>query len=1004
VGKKHIESGNEEEDITLDFSKILPSLKKYLPLFLLIIPILLSVYIRTTPERMPIADKWAMESIYNNVKNNIAASLSQQYPNLPQQTAQTMINQQFNLVLSQQGAQIQEAAKQQAAGIRENFADETGYTYLGDIDSYYWMRYAKNIVEKGTYGDEIRDGVQYDNHMSAPLGFVADVNIYPYLEAFLYKLLRIFNTKITLMQAAFYTPLFLSFIAIIAAFLIGRKLSSNFTGFIAAMLVAVNPTILSRSLGSDNDVVNIVFPLWIMLFIIYSFDAKNMKERLIFSGLAGFLTGLYSFAWSGWWFLFLFIFATSAAYIGYILLFELKKEKKITFSFLKNDALKHSAILILTFLVFTYLSLLVVGNQDSFIRSFTNPLKIVSLKEASKVGSIWPNVYTTVAELNEADLNGIIRNIGLFTLKIGKNETLFPLIVLALMGALFPLLLFRTESQRLESIKKGMLILSFFFYLFLMSFAIGTLQKTTLFVFWLLIVVIGYILVKNTTGEKTENLLLVCSLVMSLGLMAHIFYPGNVVVFLLVVSIPFILTILLSFYFNHHIDIKHSIILLLWFLATTYAATKGVRFILIIIPAFVVSFSLFMDIASQGISKMMSRTLGITKGITTLFVVFVLLFLVFFSTTVTSTNIGYSAGYSTAYNYIPSVNDGWVNTLTFIKNNSSQNAIINSWWDFGHWFKYWADRAVTFDGASQNEVQAHWIGKVLLTNDEKQAVGILRMLDCGAHKAFFEIDSERQDTHQSMSVVYDLLSKSRTEAEKEIMRQYPKELAENITKHLLCVPPENYFITSEDMVGKSGVWAHFGSWDFKRAEMYTFFRLYKLPEFVEMLKSQYNYTNDEAQKIFFELSSKKTDRDINDWISPWPSYGGAAGCTNTNGMLSCNIQIASNQVIPLKINMTTKEAFIPAQQNNVYYPNAFAYVENGQYKVKRYNDNQIGYAVALLEDGQTVLLMSEELVDSMFTKLFFFDGIGLKNFKKVYDTRDITGARIITWKIDWPNE
>jgi len=47
------------------------------------------------------------------------------------------------------------------------------------------------------------------------------------------------------------------------------------------------------------------------------------------------------------------------------------------------------------------------------------------------------------------------------------------------------------------------------------------------------------------------------------------------------------------------------------------------------------------------------------------------------------------------------MNDGWYESLTKIKQNASEDAIINSWWDFGHWFKAVGDRAVTFDGTPQ---------------------------------------------------------------------------------------------------------------------------------------------------------------------------------------------------------------------------------------------------------------------------------------------------------------
>jgi len=1009
VDKKHNSNSDKKEDeISLDFTKLSKHLKTYSFILLLLILIFVSIYIRTMPDRMPIADRWARDSVYNNIKNNIANSLSQQYPNLPPQSAQKMIDQQFNLILSQQGPQIEDAIKQQSAYLKENFKDETGVTYLGDIDSYYWMRYAKNLLEKGTYGDEIKDGKQYDNHMFAPLGYEAETNLYPYIEAFLLKFLKLFNPKTSLMQAAFYTPLFLSFFAIIAAFLIGKKLSGDFAGFIAAMLVTVNPTVLSRSLGSDNDVVNMVFPLIIMLFTIYAFDAKKYKDTAIFSAFMGIIVGIYSFAWSGWWFIFFFILVAGFSYFGYLVLSEIKKEKKIGIKILNNTfktfSFKQNIVFLAVFLVFTFISLLMIGHPEKFVNAFYSPIKITSLQEAARGASIWPNVYTTVAELNQADLGGIIQSAGVFSISAGKSGTTVPLLVFAFLGALLPLILFKTGSERMHTMRKGVLALSFFYYLFLILFALGSLSIASLFVLWLIIIIISYILMKNTTGERTENVLLIFSGILTLFMLLFTLSTGSILLFMISMAMPFALSTLFSVYYDYHVDIKHGLILLLWLLATIYAATKGVRFILLITPAFVISFSFFVDITCKWLSSFINKSLGIHKTIASGFVILTVLFLIFLSTAATSTNIGYSAGYSTAYNYIPSVNDGWVSSLTKIKTESKPDAIINSWWDFGHWFKFWADRAVTFDGASQNEAQAHWIGKVLLTNDEKQAVSILRMLDCSGNNAFIALNAELKDTKRSIDEIYRLFSIGKKNGEEEISKITNDKTAKDVSTSMFCEPPEDYFITSEDMVGKSGVWAHFGIWNFERAEIYNYFKGYELSGFVGHMQEQYNYTKDDAQKVYFELNSKKTDREINDWIATWPSYGGIGGCSEANGDLLCNVQVGNNQAIPLRINMTNKEAYVMSQQGEIYYPNAFSYVENGEFKVKRYNDKEIGYAAALLPDGKTILLMSEELADSMFTRLFYFDGIGMKNFKKFYDTRDITGARIITWKIEWPNE
>ena len=929
--KKTDTQESTDEDVTLDLSKTSGFLKKYAVFFLLLIPIILSIHIRTLPANLPMADDWARQGIYTNIRNNVAAQVNQQYPHLPDQTKQSMIDEQFALAVSQQQVQIEQAVVTQAEGLKQRFRDESGETYLGDIDSYFWTRYANNLVEKGIYADEFRDGEPYDNHMSAPNGLKVEPNLYPYLEAYLYKFLRLFNPKVSILKASFLTPLFLSFFAIIAAFFIGKKLSGDLAGFIASILIAVNPTVLSRSLGSDNDVVNAVFPLLIMLFTIYAFDSKNTNKTIIYAAITGLLTGLYSFAWSGWWFMFLFIIGAGVIYMGYIGVYETISKGKTIDNLLSNKKLKLIVVLLSIFLASTFISLTIFGNSGLFLRAlYRNPVKIVTIQQAARGISIWPNVYTTVAELNAANFPTIASSLG------GKT-----FLWLALIGTILALVNFGSESKKTSRISMIFLAASVLYYLIFIEMSL------------------------------TNNF--------------------NIIVQMALLSIPLFVGLLLSAMYSYKLEPIHSILMVIWFMATIYAATKGIRFILLIIPAFVISFSTLINSLVDWTAKLTSKSLDLNISIPkVIFTVIALLLLV----------QPIRVGRATAYSYVPSVNDAWVETLTKIKTESAPDAIVNSWWDFGHWFKYWADRQVTFDGASQNSQQAHWIGKVLLTDDEDQAVAILRMLDCGGIKAEQKLTKLTEDTYETVQLLYSFFEMTESEVKTELLKLTDQTKADEIVSYMFCEPPENYFITSGDMVGKSGVWAHFGSWNFQRAKIYSYFKSMTLTEFSQTLTTEFGYTEQDAQRIFYELTSLITDREINNWIAPWPSYGGVISCSRDDRTLTCNVP-ANNQNVPMQINLDTKEASVESNNDQTFHPYKFAYLDdNNELITKTYNENHLGYGLVLLGES-SVLFMAPELTGSMFTRMFYLDGRGLNYFNKFHDTRDIAGSRIITWKLDW---
>ena len=53
------------------------------------------------------------------------------------------------------------------------------------------------------------------------------------------------------------------------------------------------------------------------------------------------------------------------------------------------------------------------------------------------------------------------------------------------------------------------------------------------------------------------------------------------------------------------------------------------------------------------------------------------------------------------------------------------------------------------------------------------------------------------------------------------------------------------------------------------------------------------------------------------------------------------------------------------------------------------------------EEGYSRVIASKEQVNSLFTRLFFLDGVGLHHYKKFSDERSVFGNHIIIWKIDW---
>jgi dolichyl-diphosphooligosaccharide--protein glycosyltransferase len=583
----------------------------------------------------------------------------------------------------------------------------------------------------------------------------------------------------------------------------------------------------------------------------------------------------------------------------------------------------------MTALIFTT----IVVDYSTFTNAFKGPFAFNALKEVG-VDSVWPNVYTTVAELNPSSLDNIIT-------QLGSNSLLF--FFLALMGIIFAL-------GKKENLKRND-------------------------IYYLVLAAAWYIIVL-------------------------IIKPQNLIVFLSLIALPIAIRIFLEMYNKKtDIDYKLAIMLVIWFMATIYASTKGVRFTLLLVPAFSISIGIAFGYCYKYLANFLNLNLYLNKKLSKALVALALLLLLL-PTVILANGIVKQS--------VPLINDAWYNSLDAINMQSNPDAIINSWWDYGHWFKYVGGRAVTFDGTSQATPMAHWIGHSLLTNNENDSTGILKMLDCGSNLAFEKLDESINDIAKSVYIIHDIVKTDRKNAKNYLLRYVDDAKAEEVLKYTHCTPPENYFITSDDMIGKSGVWGHFGIWDFNRALIYNTLKRNDYEnnkdKSVQFITSRFNYSKEEAEKIYFEVRSVRTSEEANSWIAPWPSYASNVGSCNSDGQdILCPISMQSVKGnLNLRVNLGNKTAYIDTP-NGKYYPNSLVYPTKDKIEKLTYTNNTIGYSVTLIpeEGGWRYILMIPPLEDSIFTQLYFLDGHGLSKFKKVTEHRSITGNRIVVWKVDW---
>jgi len=875
AGESEIHKGGAEE-ASIDIRVLANFFKKYGIFLIALMPVILSIYIRMQPAGLPITDQWAANSVISSLRSQVASQVNSQYPNLPEANKNSIAESELQRFLQQNKGQVDQQISGASAYFKSFFQNEQGIFYMPDIDPYYWYRYARNIMEKGMIGDEIRDGRDWDNHQLAPLGRgVSADRFHSYFLAYFYMAWHVFNPDLTLMESVMYQPVLIVALSVFFAFLIGRRISGNVGGFFSALMVAVNTSYVGRTLfgHTDTDSWIIFFSLLIAWLFLESFESHRLSKNILFAVLAGFFTGVFSFAWSGWFFISDFLFVMAGITIAYCAVLAFLHAKINFIGIMKSKQIKHMLVSGMVYFIAVGISVSLFHSFALFKNSLL-PFSFISIKDPVRSSNLWPNVLTTVAELNEGSYNQVINSMG------------------------------------------GTLIWYFGLAGILLTF-----------------------LKKDSEGNR---------------------------------------------------DIKYVILLGLWVVASSYASLKGIRFTLLITPAFSIAFGTSLGFLYYYLTRWISKELNIHKLISgSIIIILSLLFYI---------NIA-NASLNAASSDVPLVNDAWYNSLVKIRDNSKENAIITSWWDFGHHFKAIADRPVTFDGTTQESPNSHWVGRMFMINDEEESIGILRMIDCGQNNAYWSISDRLGDIHSSLKILKKIILLEKEDAEKELLESgFSKDEAEKILGYTHCNPPEAFAIASEDMIGKSGVWSHFGSWNFERSDIWFNTKGKSMEEAVSYMIDKFNYSKEKAEGLYFEIQSLNTPNEANAWISPWPGYGGTVGCSRNNESES---SVACSN--GFQINLTNMDIFAVGQQGTVR-PKLFAYPVKDGVKIKEFAEGTVSIGFTLVPKSRNsyeIVLSSPELAGSIFTRMFYMNGHGLKHFDLFGHERGLTGTDIYVYKADW---
>lgn len=887
-------------------------------------------------------DKNIESSIYSNVRGIISQQVDVQYPNLNQIYKEEKIEKEYQIVVetgkfNYQGQEliISDLVTSQAQGYKDQFKADNGQTYLTAIDPYHFLGLSRNYLENGHTGTTLDDkGNPIVEYKLAPVGQSRSsiVEFHVWIMSFFFE-----NNDLTskssigeLTSAIFTLSAILATLSVIPIFLIIRQFSNNLFALFGTLILLTVGTFVSRTVAGfvDTDAYQILFPLSITSFLIYALVNKNKIINVFLSILSGLFFGLFIWAWGSGWFFFVFILSSLLGYLIFELISNLISKNENLVKTLIDQGLS-----IITFVISTFIFVKFLANVNIFNLIVNGLVGGLSGVTSVATSNIWPNVFTSVAELNPASFSQIISSVG--------GTIVF---LIAMISLVFLVLEYTPSNSKQKLYKRLVLIFSFIW--------------TILFV-------------NNTFTFIAAN---------------------NPFLFVGLLFLPVALAMALALINgNSSIKIFMSMLLSIWMAGTIYMSFNGVRFILLLAPAFAISAGIGLYyiyiVCNNFFEKELKPKSNIGKQLGGL-LVSTIIFVTIFTPM-------YSQAQQISDNTVPNFNDQWYDSMEKIKTETSEKAIITSWWDFGHFFATVGNRGVTFDGGSQTTPRAHWVGKLLMENDEAVSQDILKMLVCGgneAHNTFLTFtEGSTADAIKINKVLYRTFGENQTSTKSIIADNGYYTLTDSqvdeVMELLSCeTPRENLVITSNDMIGKTGVWAHWGSWDFEKKYVSDFYST----KSAELIASEIDADVSVVQTYIDELNDidlraktqniKRADL-INQWYAPYPSYVPIQGNYYVPCQINNGTEIACAQGVTVEstgLDMKVKSlANDQITIKNIVFPTQLGTLKTSL------NDPNGQFDLMLIPNGQTYqsVLAQAPLGASLFSRLYFYNGYGTTHFE-----------------------
>ncbi len=587
------------------------------------------------------------------------------------------------------------------------------YTLGPDLDPFLFLRYAKTMISDGSLP-------QMDTMRNVPLGFdtSTELQMVSYMIVLTYKFVNLFGTYSVDFAGAF-MPVIFFVLTIISFFLFVREIfikkddkgsiiKANLISLISTLFMIIIPGFLSRTVAGIPEKESVAFFFMFLTFYLFlkAWKSEKLRNATILGVLAGLSTALMGLTWGGT----VYIYASTAiAFFAAIVL---------------NKVHKKEAVIYLSWIIVSLLITASFTNRFSFrgyLTSLDSGLIIANLVILAVHFIVWKTKINEKLKLNNINLpKQIISLILAVLLIIVAVSVIFgPGFILEKISALNRTLISPIQGRWSTTVAENRQ--PYF------TEWIGTFGKIIFWAFMIGSILLFYKML-HKADKKQRIILTACYIFFLFGLIFSRYAPhpavldgeGFISKLLYYGSSLILVCVFGLYYIKNYKEGKtplesieyENILLFALFVLTLFTARSAVRLIMVLVPIAPIFLAYLIVETGSIYRKTADKTI---KWLS------ILVFLLVLVLSAYQAYGFYKETRATAYSYVPSsYTVQWQNAMSWVRENTPENAVFAHWWDYGYWLQSIGNRATITDGGNFIVWWNYLTGRLVLTGDNQK--------------------------------------------------------------------------------------------------------------------------------------------------------------------------------------------------------------------------------------------------------------------------------------------